>query len=281
MKTREDSGKDSQGVWRQHSRQWSLVGSPLRPLPEDGRLMLEMAAAYLRGKEDPQIAVLGVTPEVVQLPWPKGARLSAMDHSAEMIDKVWRPHSEIESRVLHARWEEMPLPDHSIDVAAGDGSLNNLVALEDYASVAAEVARVLKPGGVMVLRCFVRPDQSESIGTIAADAWRGAIGGFHALKWRLAMLLTRPDDASVAVAGIRDLFDRTFPDRAALAAATGWPRAAIDTIDAYAGLATRYTFPTLAQFRDAVAPLLRVSDVRAAGYELADRCPTICFERTS
>jgi SAM-dependent methyltransferase len=271
------AGHESQGVWRRNSRHWSQVGSPLRPLPEDGELMMALAQASLQGRAEPCIAVLGVTPEVVQQPWPDGSSLVALDHSAEMIRSVWQPHPRIASRVAQARWEQIPLADQSVDLAVGDGSLNNLTHVGDYGTVVAEVARILRPGGAMVLRCFVRPDQRESIAAIAHDVWQGHVKSFHALKWRLAMLITGEDDASVKVADIRDLFESTFADRQALAEATGWPRGAIDTIDSYRGLSTRYTFPTLDQFRRAAGPALRVEAVRSAGYELADRCPTLLF----
>ena len=61
------ANRASQGVWRQHARQWSQVGSPLRPVPDDGELMMALAASALQASARPRIAVLGVTPEVVQL----------------------------------------------------------------------------------------------------------------------------------------------------------------------------------------------------------------------
>ena len=224
------------------------------------------------------VAVLGVTPEVVGLAWPADARLLALDHSAAMIARVWRPHPSIASHVLQSRWQSMPLPPACIDLVVGDGSLNNIVDLDGYGQVVSEIARVLAPGGRAVVRCFVRPDRAESLADITSAVWSGRVGSFHALKWRIAMLVAQPRTASVAVAAIRNQFNASFPDRGLLAHATGWPRSEVDTIDAYEGASTRYTFPTLAQLTNAVQPWLEVRDVRTAGYELGDRCPTVLFQ---
>ncbi|MCW8828928.1 MAG: class I SAM-dependent methyltransferase, partial [Gammaproteobacteria bacterium] len=150
-------------VWRAHARQWQRVGAPLRPTQEDGELLLALSAPALSESVCARLLVMGVTPEVVQLEWPSHVGLLAVDHSQEMIDSVWRPHHSIPSAVKQASWQSMPLEDDSVDSAVGDGCLTVLPSLADYESVFTEVARVLRPGGSLVLRCFIRPDTGESI----------------------------------------------------------------------------------------------------------------------
>lgn len=266
-----------QAVWKKHADQWQWVGAPLRPTPEDGQLMLQLAQSALSGKSIAHVVVLGVTPEVVHLPWPAQAQLQAFDHSAEMIAKVWRPHAQVASSVQQVRWEAMPLPGRSVDLLVGDGSLAALPHLQTYRDVLTEVGRVIRPDGVLVVRCFIRPDQPETLETVAHAALSGQIRSFHALKWRVAMAQGLGEDFSVPVVGIRSAFNDIFPDRDHLARLTGWARETIDTIDVYAGTDTRYTFPTLAALRQACAPRFEVADVRHGHYELAERCPTICF----
>lgn len=268
------------GVWQQHARQWQRIGAPLRPSAEDGRLMLELAAPALAGKAAPGVVILGVTPELVQLPWPDGTRLLALDQSAEMIAAVWRPHPGVDSRVREARWQTMPVENGSTSLIVGDGSLNALTSLQEYPDVFAEAARVLQPAGALVLRCFVRPDRAETLDEVAAAALAGRIGSMHALKWRIAMALEVDPSFSVAVVDIRAAFERLLPDRDRLAGITGWPLQVIDTIDAYRGVATRYSFPTFAAIRAAAAPLFEPVEVRCGKYELAERCPTVLFRRT-
>ena len=111
------------------------------------------------------------------------------------------------------------------------------------------------------------------------DALGGRIRSFHALKWRVAMLLSDGPEFSVAVAEIHATFDRLFPDRERLAAAGGWPGELISTIDAYAGAPTRYTFPTLAAALEAARPWFEAVEVRRGRYELSDCCPIVAFRR--
>jgi hypothetical protein len=50
----------------------------------------------------------------------------------------------------------------------------------------------------------------------------------------------------------------------------------VRTIEAYRGLATRYSFPSLAELRAVIAEAgFSILEVVTPGYELGDRCPTI------
>jgi SAM-dependent methyltransferase len=274
-----DSSGEGPDVWKRIARNWQHVGSPQRPTDEDGRLMLALAGPALAAHRAPGVVVMGVTPEIVRLPWPAGTRILALDRSAEMIASVWQPHPRLYSQVARARWQSMPIKDRSIALAVGDGSLNALPRMADYPVVLGEVARILKPGGSMVLRCFVRPERPERMDEIAAAARGGGIGSFSALKWRIAMALDGGGSCSVAVAGIRAAFDRLFPDRDRLSRATGWARQTVDTIDSFKDVATRYSFPTLQAIGAVAAPVFDLTGVRRGHYEMADQCPTLSFSR--
>lgn len=266
-------------VWKHHSAKWSRVGSPLRPTEEDTRIMMMLAAPALSySKVNSSLIVLGVTPELVQLPWPSHTRLQAFDHSADMIASVWRPHSLNSSSVQQVCWQNMPVPDKSADLVIGDGCFTVLPSSDGYRAVLAESARVLKQTGLLVLRCFIRPELSESLDDVLEAAHGGTIGSFHAFKWRLAMAMTFDEEFSVAVKDIHEAFERLFPDREHLAGTTGWPIAVIDTIDAYKGMDTRYTFPTMSVLQQLGRPFVDVVDIRYGNYELAERCPIICFK---
>lgn len=265
-----------EGVWARHSGQWQRIGSPLRPLPEDAARALAMLAPALT--EAPQLLVLGVTPELVQAAWPADTRLLAVDHSGPMISSIWQANPRIGSAVLQSRWQELPLADRSVAAIVGDGSLNALPHADDIRLVFGETRRVLAPAGLMALRCYIRPDAQESLGEVRDAALGGGIGSFHALKWRIAMALPIGADCSVAVADILAAFDQLFVDRDELARCASWPREIIDTIEAYRGSDTRYSFPTLAELAGMAAPHFRITAHRHGDYELADRCPTLCFQ---
>jgi len=233
--------------WPKHARQWSLVGPPLRPCGQD----LAIVAARLA----PRAVVLGVTPELVALPWP--GTMIAVERDPAVIEALY-PGG------VAGDWRALPCGDGSIDVVVGDGCLALLPFPSGYGELARELARVLAPGGTAILRLFSAPEQRERL----TDVEPGA--SFHALKWRLAMALGE----SVPVDDIRRAFDARFPDRAALAARTGWDRAVIDAIDVYRGSPAVYTFPTLARTVAAMSPLV-VRETITPAYELGERCPTV------
>jgi len=106
----------------------------------------------------------------------------------------------------------------------------------------------------------------------------GRIGSLHALKWRIAMAV-QPGDRNVRVVDILAGFDELVADRAALAARTGWSPAVIAAIDVYRDSELTYSFPTLAEVRDALGDVLVERACHVPGYELGDRCPTLVLER--
>jgi SAM-dependent methyltransferase len=266
-------------VWGEHSNQWGQIGSPCRPSEEDGSLLLQLAAPALpAAKESAALVVMGVTPEIVQLDWPTQTWLQAFDHSADMIAKVWRPNPKVPSEVQQVRWQSMPLADHMVDCVVGDGSLTVIETLDEYGDVFSEVLRILRPGGSLVLRCFVSPKTNELCQNIVAHAMSGQIGSFHALKWRFAMAMSAEHNFSVRLGDVFAEFNRLFPDRDALALQAGWPRESIETINAFDGLEAAITFPALDLLRELCAPYFDLSDIRYGTYELAERCPTICFK---
>jgi hypothetical protein len=73
------------GQWPGVARFWPLLGPPLRPAEEDLALLREAVARYGPGERALRILILGVTPEFVDLPWPAGSRVEALDKTPEMI----------------------------------------------------------------------------------------------------------------------------------------------------------------------------------------------------
>lgn len=243
-------------------------------------LMLSALQTVFDATDGPcKIALLGVTPELVQLPWPQKVVLDAFDHSADMIARVWRPHPTVDSSVHKADWRALPLEAETLNAVVGDGSLNVLPELGQYPAVLKELHRVLVAQGHVVIRCFIRPDVVEPVPAIVAAALAGQVGSFHGLKWRLAMALAGLSGACVAVSDIHAVFEASFSSRFALSEATGWPQEQIDTIDAYRGSPTRYTFPTLDQMREQCERWFDVVKVAYGSYESADRYPTLTLVR--
>jgi SAM-dependent methyltransferase len=261
--------------WNLHAHQWQHVAPPLRPATEDVALLESKVAEHVR----PGLSVLlGVTPEIAGMRWPSGTTLLAVDRCMGMIRGIW-PCTGIPDRlVVCGDWFSLPVADGSCGLVLGDGCLTLIPYPDGYARALATVVRALAPQGILSMRYFCRPEVSETLAAVVADLETGRIGNFHILKWRLAMALHGSATEGVSVGVIWETFNAAVSDRDALAADLGWPRAAIDTIDVYRGVDTRYFFPTLVEIRELTEPLFQELSVDVPGYELGDRCPTVFYE---
>ena len=259
--------------WPLHARNWACVGPPLRPCAEDVAAVEAVVSAHAGGRAI-EALILGVTPELVGMAVPAGSSIVAVDHEPEMVEALFVPGQG--RRALVGAWLTLPLRAGSIDVAVGDGCTTVLPYPAGYRALGAELARVVRPGGLVVLRLFTSPDPPETLRDVHTAL--GTIQTFDALKWRIAMAIQAPD-RSVEVARLRDVFDALVPDRAALAARTGWRPEVIDHVDIYRASPARYSFPTRAEVTAAFAPHLVERSICYPAYELGERCPTVVWRR--
>lgn len=262
--------------WNRHAQQWQWIASPLRPAPEDIAFIENAVADWHRRQPVPALhaLLLGVTPEIARMPWPAGAQLVAIDRSQPMIEAVW-PGDTAARRARLGEWTQLPLADASQHVVIGDGCFVLLSYPDAWRAAIAEARRVLREDGAFIMRFFTRPETRESLDEIIGDLTNGRIGNFHVFKWRLAMALHGALEDGVRLADIWDAWRAAATDPDALAAQLGWPREVVHTIDNYRGVATRYTFPTLAELRAALAAAFSETDCFLPRYELGDRCPTL------
>jgi hypothetical protein len=253
--------------WSENARRWALLGPPLRPCAEDTALAARALARH--GGRPARGLVLGVTPELCTLPWPAGSTVLAADRVRAMIDVVFPPGAGRHPVV--ADWLALPLAAGSIDVAIGDGCLSTLPYPDGYRALAAELARVSR---LVALRVFVAPPRPETLEEVVAAL--PEIASFDALKWRVAATLAG-GERDVPLVAIYEAVAAAFPDRAALAARTGWPHAAIDHLDVYRGSPARYSFPTLAEVRATFAAELDEVACEVPRYPLGERFPTMTW----
>jgi SAM-dependent methyltransferase len=231
------------------------------------------------GRDDPTLLLMGVTPELCTLPRDSGSRLLAVDRSLEMIRSVWPGPLQPGDRALCGAWNHLPLASASIDLALADGCLTNLSFPQGHAEVFAEVLRLLAPGGRWVTRAFVQAEEPETVERVLSDLGAGRVGGFHAFKWRLAMALQKDVETGVPVSSVHDALLAAEPDLDALATRCGWRPEEVRTIEAYAGIATRYAFPTTSQLRTLLESVgFTVHDVVRPSYELGRRCPVFVLQ---
>jgi SAM-dependent methyltransferase len=228
----------------------------------------------------PQAIILGVTPEIVGMRWPENTHILAFDREPSMIQNLWPHHCLSNAAALCSDWSELPLVDGYADLVMADGSFIFLAFPGEYHRLARELARILAPGGIVVVRLFVPPDNKESVEDIYKDLWDGHIGNFNTFKWRLAMALTDSSDFSVCVNDVWESWNAHIDSAELLADRLGWSLPVIRMVERYRGcVSTRYSFPPLNMISDALAPLFSQEQLSTPTYQDGNRYPTVCFRR--
>lgn len=217
--------------------------------------------------------LLGVTPELAHMARPSGNRLLAIDQSPGMIQQLWQPNPPADALALCGDWQHVPLANASLDAVLGDGVLVFFAFPDGVRRLMREMRRLLHSEGRWLLRVFVRPEQAESVEQVHDDLQSGRIGSFHAYKWRLAMALQPSLAEGVRLADVWRAWQRHGPAPDALATRSGWPRAQIDTIEAYREAQATYYFPTLSELWQTLASDFELLDHDLPHYELGERCP--------
>ena len=277
------SSLDVGAHWRSFAAQYGLLGSPLRPCAEDIRIIEKMLAAepeVFGAAAKKRVWLLGVTPKIATARWPQDVELLAVERVQAMIDSVW-PGDTGSRKAICADWLDAPFPDQSLDLAIGDGCLTAVGFPDELSHLLASVHRCLRRDGYLMLRLFCRPDVAEPPDAVIAALQSGAIGNFHAFKWRLAMAVQDMADApDVAVSEVWSVWNAARIDMRALAETHGWPPEQFRTIEFYRGSAARYNFmrfdQTIGHLQQAGFNLVATC---TGSYELAERCPHVLLRK--
>ena len=268
--------------WTRHAAQWNNVGSPLRPNEEDQRQYWQAIAACMSPAELAQsrTLLLGVTPELRALPWPSSAQLIACDLSLQMLHGIWpmASYSGDHATRINSDWMRLPLAANCCTLALGDGCLTTVPGDQDYRRIARELHHVLAPDAHLIVRLFCAPENAEQTEDVLADLRRGAVGNFHAYKWRLVMAMHAHDPA-LTLADVWASWDAEFPDKQAVARLSGWSIDAINTLSAYRDAPARYSYLSVAQVAELFAPEFKLIGMIYPSYELGERCPIVSFQR--
>ncbi len=219
--------------WTQFLERLDEWAPPLRPCAEDVFLYEQC----LRPSD--RTLLLGVTPELMHL------ADVAVDNNAKVIEgAVGHPRAV----PLLGDWGDLPF--HSaFDAIIGDGCLNVFQGTPDH--FFAQMRRALKPGGRLILRVFLSPEEKEPLDGILYAGGQN----FHAYKWRVAHALANP------YVRVQQLFEVVHPVH---------PH---PTLDVYRGSPLVYYFPQLSE----LPAWAQIAFSRS--YELAERCPVVMWDR--
>jgi len=259
---------------------YSLYESPLTPCGQDvaafQRVITRWQSAY--GRQRLRVLQCGVTPALASMAWPDDAELLAVDKTEAAIRALW-PRPPGRRCALCANRLQLPQADASCDVAAGDGSFNCLQYPQEYLALAASLHRILRPGGLLLMRCFIRPDPPEKPEQVFTELRAGLCVSFHEFKWRLAMALQPDITRGVLVDDVFKYWVQAGVGTARLSRQTGWDPKVIDTIGIYEGKRTLLSFPTLAELHAVLRGTFDRLSIETPQYPLGKRCPTVAFVR--
>jgi len=265
--------------WVEFRRHWDQVGPPLRPSSVDIAWYLDGIDRWAHDHGPPRALILGVTPELYDLPWPKGTSLLAMDHTPEMITALWPGPRHA---VVCADWRAMPLTARSRDIVLCDGGISLLDYPHGQEAVVRTLRRVVAPGGLCMLRLFVPPARRETPDAVLRDLLAGRIANLNLLKLRLAMALQKDFAQGVPLKRVWEAFHRAAPDFGGLAARLGWSLDHLSVINVYRDSDTRYYYLRVAD----VCGLFcghpggfTLERVEVPTYELGERCPIVVLRR--
>jgi SAM-dependent methyltransferase len=279
MKTTESNPPLAGGHWSDIAKQWSQVGPPLRPSPEDIDLFTAVVEKYSSDVAELRALILGVTPELYHLKWPRDAKVLAVDHTKAMIDVIWPATPQA---VICGQWTDLPLETGSVDLALCDGGFQLLSHPDGQARLVRSLHRILAPAGCCVFRLFVPPEKKETADEVLADLSAAKISNLNILKLRLAMAMQIDAGQGVQLANVWNEIHRVEPDFPALAARLGWTLEHLLAINTYRDCAKRYHFLNVAGVCEMFCQNpggFAVERFDVPSYELGERCPTIVFRR--
>lgn len=256
--------------WGEFHKRYDLQGLP--QVPDDG---VVRRYRELIGARDRRILLLGITRALAGL----GRDLTALDFNPTQIVRMW-PGDAPDRRAQLGDWRDLEPPQDRFSAAVGDGSLSTLAWPGEYRSVLGRVAAALAPRGLVVLRCFLAPDEPETLEQVVEDVLAGRERDCNAARWRVAMALVDANGC-VPARAFASAWRRQFPDFAALAERTGWSLEAMNVIfDGFGRSDQQFSFVTRAALLGTLPPTLGEARFEPSGtYPLAERCPFLVVER--
>jgi len=265
--------------WSRVAPLFSAIKPPLKPREEDLDYVRDIVRNQINGSESLRVAILGVTREYYDLPWPEGTDLIAIDRSQAMIDHVWPGPPET---VRRCDWRDLCLSDKARNFAITDGGLSMLPYPLDLEAVVNHLARILEPGGIFLARLYAPHKDREPIDQIIDDLKDGKIANMSEFKIRMWMTVQETPEKGMAVHDVWNEFTARVPDLSGLCTALGWSESEAATLERYRESNDRYYHPTkndvVRVFTSNPGTFEFLSAIEPS-YSVGRFCPTVVFRR--
>jgi len=269
--------RSARSYWDRMALRWRIP-EPLAPGREDVAWFEHRTARY--AATGARAALLGVTAAIATMRWPQATQLLAVDWSPGMLKNVWPAAGTPEATsVVCADWRELPLADASVDLMIGDGCYTALGRSAEAALLNAEMRRVLRPGGAVLMRCFCRPAAGLGIDALFDELFSGRIRNLDLFRWLLAMAVHGASTSGVAVRSVWEHWARRVPDARARRSRMGWTEDALDNMERMATATMHYSFATLEELLAVAAPAFEVLERDTPGYAWGELFPRIVLLR--
>jgi len=270
----------TKSYWDHAAPSFSVLGPPLKPSPEDVQLVEKAVATWSSSHPGAPLRalLLGVTSEIANMRWPEASSLIAVDNSMLMARTIWPGNIPSRRRVVCANWLALPRPQASCDVVIGDGSMNCLRYPDGFRALAQSIRGVLRPEGVLLLRCFTQqPASRELPEQIFSDLLQGSIPTVNHFKFRLLMAMQSSTEQGIAVEDVYRKWVDANIEEESLLARTGWEKRALQSLELYRDQGVVHTFPTLTELRAVLGDFFDELSVSTPAYLLGERCPSFVF----
>jgi len=271
-------------MWKSQIELLKAMTPPLRPHVSEVALIAETAAALKNANDsnDFRVLMLGVTQEIVNMSWPGGTHLTAVDRSEAMIRHFWPGDIPGKRTLVYSDWFGMPFDKPSFHLIVGDGVLNFRPFPAGFRDFLDHLRAFLYDGGQLCARVFTQLEVPESTESLMDEFRRSDSVNYYEFRYRYATSLQ--DSAGDGFDGTKETLDRSFESfgipLSELYAKSGFTPPDVPVLKpGHKDEAHPVYYPTEAQFLQACPPGFKVVSKRTGSHTLAGRTPIFVLQR--